>query len=253
MPKAQADLYDVLLAEARSRAKVKRVVLGLNWSLAEVGGYGLCWSPRDVPRTHAWPGTLRGRPAAELASWVLSSDPGEATVGACVLNAVINDTFSAFVAGATLLPASGPPHLAVFSHFRGRVQGARVVVVGRYPGLENLWDPSSYVCLERRPAPPGTLSMDEATSHLARADWVFVTASSIANHTLPALLASCPRAEVVLMGPSLPWVPHWADFGVHHLAGVEVCQPQALVDVVSEGGGTRLFDEAVRYRLMSFR
>jgi uncharacterized protein (DUF4213/DUF364 family) len=252
MTQPRGDLYDVLLAEARSSQKVKRVVLGLSWSFAEVDGYGLCWSPRDVPRTHRWPGTLRGRPATELTRWIRSTDASEAAVGACVLNAVVNEAFSGFAAQGLALPASEAPHLAVFSHFRARVAGARVVVVGRYPGLEHLWDPSSYVCVERSPL-PGTVLESEAAPWLARADWVFVTASSIANHTLPTLLASCPQAEVVLMGPSLPWLPHWADLGVDHLAGVVVTHPRALVDVVSEGGGTRLFDEAVGYRLMSFR
>jgi len=249
--KSAADIYRVLVAEARAAAKVKRVVLGLGWSFAEVEGYGLCWSPQDVPRTFRWPGTLRGRAAADLASWILSSDPCEATVGACVVNAVVNEAFGGFAAQGKLLTCDEAPHLAVFSHFRARVRGARVVVVGRYPGLERLWEPASYTCVERRPA-PGTLSETEARPSLARADWVFITASSISNHSLPALLSCCPRAEVVLMGPSLPWLPHWADFGIKHLAGVVVSDPQALVDVVSEGGGTRLFHEAVQYRLMSF-
>ena len=81
---------------------------------------------------------------------------------------------------------------------------------------------------------------------------MFITASSLANKTLPRLLDLAWGREVVLMGPSLPWVEQWRDFGVTHLAGVATCNNDVLWQVVAEGGGTRLFAEAVEYRLLSF-
>lgn len=86
----------------------------------------------------------------------------------------------------------------------------------------------------------GILSDTAADYILPHADWVFITASSIANKTLPHLLSLTKNARVVLMGPSLPWSFEWAEFGVSYLAGVDVCDRGKLVEIASEGGGTRI-------------
>lgn len=250
MRRLPEDLYRVLLSHSRSREPVRRILLGLNWSVAEVESLGICWSPSDPPRTLTWPGTLAQRPAEELATWIRSPDACAATVGAAVINALVNGADNACAARARPLIGPVPPHLAVFAHFQERARGTRIVVVGRYPGLDRLWATMSYDCLERRPM-PGTFPASEADRLLPRADWVFITASSIANQTLPGLLALCRHAQVVLMGPSLPWLEAWADFGVSYLAGVVVKDPAALYTIAAEGGGTRLFDDAVEYRLLS--
>jgi uncharacterized protein (DUF4213/DUF364 family) len=80
---------------------------------------------------------------------------------------------------------------------------------------------------------------------------VFITASSIANKTLPHLFELSKNAQVVLMGPSLPWLSGWRDFGVNYLAGVAVRDREKLFQIAAEGGGTRIFDEAVEYRLLA--
>jgi uncharacterized protein (DUF4213/DUF364 family) len=245
-------LYDRLVARAQSPEPLRRVLLGLNWSVAEVRASGLCFSPGQPPRTLTFPGTLAGRTAADLASWVRSFDPFEATVGCAVLNAVINEDANPWMNRAEPLGADVPPHLRVFAHFGGQTRGANVVVVGQYPGLENLWREQVYTCIERRDA-PGTVPEASAEYLLPRADWVFLTASALANKTLPRLLELSRRATVVLMGPSLPWLDDWADYGVDYLAGVAVRDPDRLWQVTAEGGGTRIFDRAVEYRVLALR
>jgi uncharacterized protein (DUF4213/DUF364 family) len=107
----------------------------------------------------------------------------------------------------------------------------------------------NYACIERRDLVDSL--PDTASEYLlAEADWVFVTASALANKSLPRLLDLSRGARVVLMGPSLPWLGEWADFGVDYLAGVVVHDPQALWQVIAEGGGTRLFEQAAEYRLL---
>jgi hypothetical protein len=226
----EASIYDLLVDRGRAPTMIRRVVLGLNWSIADVGTVGLCYSPPGASRTLSWPGTLMGRRA--------------------VINAVVNHAENACLARATPLAPRSAPHLAVFEHFTPRVRGANVVVIGRYPGLEAVWSPDDYVCLERRSL-PGTLPESEMPRVLAKADWVFITASPLSNHTLPALLRHRGGAKVVLMGPSLPWLAEWSDFGVHYLAGVAVERPSELVNVVAEGGGTRIFEGPVGYRLLA--
>jgi uncharacterized protein (DUF4213/DUF364 family) len=142
--------------------------------------------------------------------------------------------------------------LRVFAHFTAPTEGATVIVVGQYPGLDDLWSARTYTCLERR-AFAGAVPDSAAEYLLPRADWVFVTASAIANKTLPRLLELSRQATVVLMGPSLPWLEEWADFGVDFLAGVVVRDQTRLWQVVAEGGGTRIFADAVEYRLLRLK
>lgn len=246
-------LYDWLLREALSCGadqKIMRMLLGLNWSLTEIsnGGVGLCFSPVDAPRTLPWPGTLVGRNAVELIEWIQRWDATEAVVGAVVINALVNADSPA-LRDAQFLEGSEPGHLRVFEHFQSQIQNSRVAVIGRYPGLDQLWCDVDYQCIERRPQ-AGDLPDTAADYVLPRADWVFITASSIANKTLPHLLALTKGANVVLMGPSLPWLYEWADYGVSYLAGVEVCRTEQLFEIAAEGGGTRIFDGAAGYRLL---
>ncbi|TBU98834.1 hypothetical protein DNJ95_06140 [Stutzerimonas kirkiae] len=242
-------LYDWLLASSVQGAPLQRVCLGLNWTLAEVAdGLGFAFSPRQVPRTLGWAGSLGGQPSERLRQWLLSWDEAEAAVGLAVLNACVNG--AAGCAGqAEPLRDDAPGHLRVFAHFRPRLEGRKVVVIGHYPGLERLWQDLPYTCLERH-LQDGDLPDSAAEYLLPQADWVFVSASSIANKTLPRLLQLSAQARVVLMGPSLPWLPGWRQFGVDYLAGVRVLDGEAARRVVMEGGGTRLFAGPVEYALL---
>ncbi len=247
--KAQ-QLYDWLVASGQSDLAVESVLLGLSWSSAQVEGrLGFAFSPRQVPRTLPWAGSLTGRSAGELVQWLHSWDSAEPVVGLAVLNALVN-AGSNFMASATPLDGSAPGHLRVFEHFMPQLAGQRVAIIGRYPGLEKCWPDFRYQCIERVPQ-DGDLPDTACEFVLPEADWVFITASSIANKSLPRLLELSRQATVVLMGPSLPWLEGWKDFGVDHLCGVQVCDAAAARLVVAEGGGTRLFAGPVRYALQS--
>ncbi|MCM2321027.1 MAG: DUF364 domain-containing protein [Pseudomonas sp.] len=243
-------LYDWLLASAAGAEPVERLQLGLNWTLAEMDGrLGFAFSPRQVARTLSWAGTLGGQPSDRLRPWLLSWDSAEAAVGLAVLNASLNGA-SSCLREAQPLRGEAPGHLRVFARFRPQLAGQRVVVVGHYPGLERFWDDFPYQCLERNPQ-DGDLPDSAAEFLLPHADWVFVTASSLANKTLPRLLELSRQARVVLMGPSLPWLEGWRQFGVDYLAGVRVLDAPAARQVVAEGGGTRLFAGPVEYALLA--
>ncbi|MFT3931125.1 MAG: DUF364 domain-containing protein [Spongiibacteraceae bacterium] len=246
-------LYDFLIEQALARAsniQFKRVLLGLNWSVAEtsVGGVGLCFSPTEVLRTLNWSGTLAEKPIVEFIDWIKSWNPVEAAVGALAINSLINHN-SPVLSSSETLHGDTPANLRVFGCFQEKIIGQRVAVIGRYPGLDQLWRDVDYHCIERRPQ--GNDLPDTAAEYLLpQCDWVFITASSIANKTLPRLLELSQHAQVVLMGPSLPWLHEWADFGVNYLCGVEVCDRKRLFAIAGEGGGTKIFDASVKYHLL---
>jgi uncharacterized protein (DUF4213/DUF364 family) len=48
-----------------------------------------------------------------------------------------------------------------------------------------------------------------------------------------------------LLGPSTPMTELLEDYGVSHLFGSVVRKPEAIIEIVSQAGGTRNFGEAV--------
>ena len=252
---AQA-LYSILRECAQSTAIVERVLLGINWTIAQTrcdtspNSSGLCFSPLDIPRNLDWPGTLVGRKANELVTWIERDEPSAVAVGLATINAVLNHSANNLLRDAIALEINDSSHLAVFDYFSPQLTGASVAIIGRYPGLDRFKSQFNFTCIERRPG-PDDLPESAAETILPQSDWVFITASSLANKTLPHLLQLSRDAKVVLMGPTMPWMAEWADFGVDYLAGVEVIDPQRLEQIVAEAGGTRIFHDAVQYRVLS--
>lgn len=239
------EVYDLLLDSLASDALVEEVVIGLTWTLCRTETVGLAMSPQGSSRTLQWPGTLRGRPVRELAAWLRQWDPWQAAVGMAAVNAALAPEPTLIHTAETISP-QGPANLAVFQHFLPHLQGKRVVVVGRYPGLENGLDGVELTILERHPG-PDDLPDPAAEYLLPEADWVFLTATSLINKTFPRLAELARDSNLVLMGPTTPWLAELAAFGVDYLAGVRVTDSDKLRDTVAEGGGTRIFDNGVQY------
>jgi uncharacterized protein (DUF4213/DUF364 family) len=243
-------IYDRIRDRVDAGIRVDEVLIGLTWTLCrtEDGNIGLAMSPGTLTRTLTWPGTLAGRPVRELADWLRSWDPHESTVAMAAANAAINAA-SLLARCAEPLTSAGPANLAVFNHFAPQLADARVVVIGRYPGLDALDLHWRLTVLERRPG-PGDLPDPAAEYVLRDADWVFLTASAIPNKTFPRLAELARDARLVLMGPTVPWLQELAGLGVDYLAGVQVTDPEAVRRTVAEGGGTRIFETGARYALL---
>lgn len=248
-----ASLYHRLEQEAATaegwQQPVERVCIGQVWTLVKVAGHtGLCMTPQSYTRTLPWSGSLTGRPAEELIRWLSSWQPFESALAVATLNAVLaaQPPARALMRDATPL---GPGNLAVFHALRERLGPGRVGVIGRYPGLGQALEGVDHLCFERLPA-ADDLPDPAAEYLLPSCRWAFVTASALANKTLPRLLQLAADAHLVLMGPTLPWSGIWRDLGVNYLAGVVVKDDARLWQTVSEGGGVRIFEESVEYRLL---
>ncbi|MDD2759417.1 MAG: DUF364 domain-containing protein, partial [Methylomonas sp.] len=139
-------------------------------------------------------------------------------------------------------------NLAVFEHFLPLIANKKVVVVGHYPSIERYQDKMQLSVLEKQPT-ADDLPDSACEFLLPNADWVFLTASSIPNKTFPRLAELASNAKTVLMGPTTPWLPQLHEFGIDYLAGVEVIDADALFHTVAQGGGVRIFDHGLRYRV----
>jgi hypothetical protein len=241
-PSAPTDL--IVARAAASEARIARLCIGLTWTTCATDeGLGLAMSPGVPSRVLPWPGTVAGRQIGDVAGWLSSWNPFEATVGLAAANAVINTSSNPLMARATAL---APGNLAVFEHFRPRLAGRKVVVIGRYPGLDRVLKGLDVTVIERQPA-EGDLPDTAAELIVPDADWVFLTATTLINKTFHRLAALSREAVTVLMGPSTPWLAEWADFGIDFLAGVRVVDQAKAEQIAAEGGGTRLFEGGVQY------
>lgn len=239
--------YELILQAALDAPLIESLCIGLTWTLCTTRhAVGLAMSPGIATRTLPWPGTVAGRPAAEVARWLLDWNAHAAVVGLAAANALINTADNPLQQQAALLDTRVPGNLAVFEYFRPRLVGRKVVVIGRYPGLAEVTQGLDVTVLERVPVDED-LPDPAAEFVLPEADWVFLTSSSLANKTFPRLVALASDAVTVLMGPSTPWLSAWADFDIDFVAGVQVLDRDKACQIAAEGGGVRLFDGAVRY------
>lgn len=242
-------LYRLLIEYSAVPDPVEEVLIGPVWTLCRTArGLGLAMSPATPCRTLPWPGTLVGRRLEELAPWVCEFEPYAAAVGMAAINAALAELEPPPNTVALNPGKHLPANLAVFEHFLDVIRGQKVVVVGRYPGLNALADVCELSVLERQ---PGTDDLPDPAAEflLPTADWVFLTASSLTNKTFPRLAELAHQARTVLMGPTTPWLPELADHGIDYLAGIEVVDTAALRQTVAEGGGVRIFEGPARYRI----
>jgi uncharacterized protein len=249
------EIYSHLRRYACSQP-IEEVLIGLTWTLCRVSGhYGLAMSPGQATRTLPWSGSLQGRVHQELIhTWLDSWHPYEITVAIAALNAVINTPENSLLSRAKVLPRPvelQAANLAVFEYFLPQLQRKKVVVVGRYPGLSRYAAYCDLIVLERQPSTEDW--PDSACEYvLPQADWVFLTATSLINRTFPRLASLSANAQTVLMGPTVPWLAELAHYHINYLAGIAVCDSKELQKTVAEGGGIRIFERAVEYRLWSF-
>ncbi|MCG8611906.1 MAG: DUF364 domain-containing protein [Pseudomonadales bacterium] len=265
-------VYASLIAEAKSRAQNKKidfVCIGTTWILIQVeGGTGVAMNLSPASRTVEWSGTLQGRPCMEIIEWVYSWNHLQSGIGLACINALLNGPENPLCQNANpnLVPGgagsggkrlngaeglTGQGNLSVFDYFSPQLSGARIVVIGRYPGLQVSLSGLDYVVLERE-STVDDLPDTAAEYLIPKADWLFLTATALINKSLPRLIEIASRSSnltTVLMGPSMPWSGLWRNLGIDYLAGVGITDPAALKHTILQGGGMRIFEGGVHYRL----
>jgi uncharacterized protein (DUF4213/DUF364 family) len=243
-------IYELLLDASNNNQKVERLVIGQVWTVCQAGHSGLAMSPPIATRTLPWAGTLQGKKLSELTTWVTDWDFFKATVGLSAINCSLNNR--PLLSGEIIEPEPGKANLAVFEYFFPQIKDQKIVVIGHYPGIEQYYSQYNLKVIERQPVDKDYPD-SAAEFFVTEADWVFITGTSIANKTFSRLMELASSAKTVLMGPSTPWLTELSEFGVDYLVGVEIIDNKFLFQTVAEGGGVRIFDEAVRYKVVDLK
>jgi uncharacterized protein len=181
---------------------------------------------------------LAGRPAGELLSHLKSSDLVEAAVGLATANALANVGQDGAVQGDLLDAVELGPDDSV-----GMV-GFFAPLIGPIKKRAK----SLTIFERKRMVNKDVLPREAMDEMLPRCTVAIITSTAILNHTIDRILelaASC--REVVMLGASTPLLGElFKATPVTCLSGVVVRRPEEILQIVSEGGGMRMFGDSVR-------
>lgn len=231
-------------------AVVSDVRMGVGYTAVrlESGHAGLAWTPpSDASSCTHFPhaGTLTGRSAVEVLEFLAHETSCLArAVGLATANALLDVlphppvSREEIVSFLHLEPADRVAMVGYFAPVIARIRalGCRLDVIELNPHHA-----------------AGTLSPEQGREALADCTVAILTGTSIINGTCDELLAclGSPRAAV-LLGPSSPLCAEvFSGTKITHVAGSRVRDADAVLRVVSEGGGTLLMKKYLDFETVS--
>jgi hypothetical protein len=228
------------MAEGRRIADV-RIGLGYTAVLLDNGQAGLAYTFLDegaggcsVYRNIR---PLAGRPAGDLLPLFAAGGRIEAALALATANALFNRPQRTYQPGDILehLRIRPEDHVGMVGHF-----GPLVPAIRKQAAALHIFE---QIALPQG----GLLPVAAAEELLPRCQVALLTSTSLINATADRLLELAGGCrEIVFLGASTPlWPEIFADTGVTLLSGVAVKDSEAILQIVSEGGGMRFFKPAV--------
>ena len=220
-------IFDTLLSDIQAQ-KIKRVVVGFNWTLVETKfGCGLASTPRrenNICLPIPGAGTLTQLTTTRAAELIHSKNPVEVSIGLATINSFYNryDFVAKNKNGLdTFLNVDGP-----------------ITVIGRFPGISKRF--KNIRVIEKNPR-KGEYSENDASELLPDSKAVIITSSTLLNGTAGNLLELSKNARICMVGPSTPFAPKLLNLGIECLAGTIITDFKKLVIAVCEGGDVKTF------------
>ena len=238
-------VYDALGADLDPAVRIEAFAAGMHWfGVRAAGSVGFAMAPRDSHDSPSRAGRIAGAPLVDIAPLARSWNFADAALGIAALNSHYNrpDRVLGWAQAPFFVHQTGAN---AFETLRPRLAGRRVAVVGHFRGLEELAKICQLTILERRPQ-PGDAPDPACEVVLPESDFVFITATTLINKTLPRLLQLCRGAFVTIVGPTTPLTPLWFELGVDMIAGLLIDDVPAVWAIVQEGGQHTFFDHGTR-------
>lgn len=219
-----------------------RIGLGYTAVLLADGRCGLAYTFRNDAVAGCSPfDTLRplaGRPVADLIDLLGSEEPIASSVAVAAANAVANTAGVGGERGDILdqLELHPSDSVGMVGNFIPMVPTVRSRV-------------ASLTIFELSAVPEeGIFSAEMIPEKLPDCRVALITATAVVNRTIDSVLAAAGSCrEVVILGASTPLIRDvFVDTPVTRLSGVIVDVPGDVLQIVSEGGGMRMFKDCVR-------
>lgn len=225
------------LQESATDRKVKDVRIGLGYTAVQLDNeaVGLAWTPpregsscTHVSRKEPFVGSC----ASELLEFFQSSDPLYRALAVATANALISPILkqenNASIDNAIdLLGITATDSVAMVGYFGPLI--SQIEQIG-----------CRFHIIEKNRNTRDTLSPEDGQAVLEQCDIAIVTGTSLINNTLEQILAALnkPR-KAVLLGPSAPLYPEaFSGTAITQISGSRVIDGDAVLRVISEGGGT---------------
>ncbi len=213
---------------------IKEIRIGLSFTAVQLdnGACGLASAahPLDISSCTVLDeaGSLRGRSAEEIVHMAQPGNPVATGIALATVNASLNTS------------NNPDPGLDKCVGIDGAVIGLVGHIAPLVPVLESR--AKKLYVFDRRPLPAPVLPEERAPELLPGCDVAIFTSQTLVNGTLDDLL-SMVSGEIVMMGPTTPMWTGFARHGISHLFGRKVADVDAVLDIVSQGGGTRRFSQ----------
>ena len=241
------ELIEYAVVKASS-GTVKDVRAGLGYIgvMLDTGSCGLAYTFRnelgDCCGTLPEAGNLIGMEAAEVITWAKSGNRLRAAIGLAAINAVLNVPDADWETGNAIdaLHISSSDTFGMVGEFK--------------PFLPAIKSKTQNIYVFEQNVPEGSQLYTSSTIplYLPKCDVVIITATSIINHTIDDIVSHCGNArEVCLVGPSMPICPGVLNrYHITLLAGSVVVNPERILQIISQGGGTKSMKPAVKQVLV---
>jgi uncharacterized protein len=207
---------------------VHKVIIGVHWTLvsSKYCGLGSTMVLQEQPG-HAQirdVGHLHEKSAQDLASWVLSDNLLEASIGIAALNSLL-----VFNVGSTTQD-NAADILARDS------QGKNLAIIGHFPFVDRL-KTTTKNCWVIEKKPFGDDFPEEAAKeYIPKSDVIAITGTAFINHTIEGLLKLCPpKSIIMILGPSTPLSPVLFKYGITYLSGTRIIDEEAAINTIQQG------------------
>jgi uncharacterized protein (DUF4213/DUF364 family) len=238
-----------VLAPYAEQARIKDVRIGLGYTAVQLdSGYaGVSWTPPEPSEscTHfGAAGKLAGSPAQGLLDLLGHESSGLArTIGLAAANAILasmpcSETMQEEVIASLKITAAD--HVAMVGYFGPiisglRKSGCRLDIVELDPQFAK-----------------DTVAPQQGKAALGACTVAIITGTTLINGTFDEITGALgnPRAAV-LLGPSSPLCGEaFCGTKITHIAGSRVINAEAVLRIVSEGGGTMIMKPHLKFETL---
>ena len=240
-------LYDELIKGIPNEPTVKYYQGGYRWSrvISSEQSMGLAMDIHLVTRPCiSEDETLVGMPLCQVAKLVKSWNFVEASIGLAAINSWYNQPKRAEQCGF-VHPDVKYNFRKSFDVYAKEVKGKKVTVVGHFPFIEKQFEGHCDLSILERNPSMGDYPDSACEYILPEQDYVFITASTLVNKTLPRLLELSKNAKVVIVGPSTPLAPILFDKGIYGLSGFVASNIDEVENVLCGATNVSFFDKGM--------
>ena len=220
-----------------------RIGLGYTAVLLDNGSCGLAYTFRNQLGGCCCvlkdAGHMKGMKCDDVIRWAKDANLAKSAVGLATINALLQEDIEDYRCDNIFdnLQVKPEDALGVVGDFGPFLRDIRKQVKDMYVFEKKVQEVQGYLYPEE--------SMD---TYLPNCDIVIITSTSIINKTFDNIIKKCQNArEIIMLGPSTPLAPAvFRKYKVTLLAGIIVCEAEKVLDVVSQGGGTRSLGNSVK-------